>query len=494
MRITPTFELSLSTRILFTLSLLLLLTAGIAVTAIWYAGRFNNMLTEVAGQRLELVQTARIMETALANQKGFVTYFFLDGDPKWLKELAAHRQKFREALSTALDFQQSPPQLDILKKISRQYESYILAKDRVIELYRSGKKKEGETLHWRVREQFFALNDLCMTYRQRCEQSIHQIRVAGKDQVREVWGVAIALMVFQVLVGIFLAFKLFSQIILPIRTLSRKTTHDNEVVRSPDEVKALKHGVNNLIDNMDRTQNELQQSKEMLVNSEKMALVGKLAPVVAHSIRNPMTSINMRLFSLQRNLDLTETQKEDFQVVAEEMRRLDNIVQNYLEFSRPHKLKKEKLCISTVIDMTLELLSYRLDLYNIRVTRQAEHTGALISADPELMKEVFVNLLVNACDAMENGGDITIAEKEVVADNIGRAMMVQVIDNGPGISSEMQARVLEPFETTKPEGTGLGLFIATRIIKEHDGELQLTSNEGEGATFTIVLPVFEETS
>ena len=110
------------------------------------------------------------------------------------------------------------------------------------------------------------------------------------------------------------------------------------------------------MEEMDRARTELKQSKALLMNSEKMALVGKLATEVAHSIRNPMTSINMRLFSLKRNLEMSDVQKEDFEVVADEMRRLDNIVRNFLEFSRPHKLKKQKVNISDVIDMTIDLV------------------------------------------------------------------------------------------------------------------------------------------
>ncbi|MBC2717841.1 MAG: hypothetical protein HF978_21265 [Desulfobacteraceae bacterium] len=205
-----------------------------------------------------------------------------------------------------------------------------------------------------------------------------------------------------------------------------------------------------------------------------------------------MTSINMRLFSLKRSLELKDIQQEDFEVVSEEMRRLDNIVRNYLEFSKPHKLKKQRINISQVIDMTLDLLRYRLELHSVEVIRKQSDNLPLIDADPELLKEVFVNLMVNACEAMENGGEIVISEEEALAENIGRAVLVKVKDNGPGMSEEVRKRILGPFETTKADGTGLGLFIAVRIIEEHGGTLELHSKEGQGTTFSLTFPACGE--
>jgi signal transduction histidine kinase len=200
----------------------------------------------------------------------------------------------------------------------------------------------------------------------------------------------------------------------------------------------------------------------------------------------------MRLFSLKRNLELTEFQQEDFEVVSEEMRRLDNIVRNFLEFSKPHKLKKQPVNISQVIDMTVDLLCYRLELNSVEIIRKQSANLPSIDADPELLKEVFVNLMVNACEAMENGGKIIISEEEALAENIGRAVLVKFTDNGPGMSEEVRKRVLEPFETTKENGTGLGLFIAVRIIEEHGGTMELHSKEGQGTTFAITFPASEE--
>ncbi len=483
---------SLSTRIIIHISLLLAMTIFIGILSIWYAVGSYDSIDSLVGYRMESLQAAREMENALANQKGFVTYYFLDNDPKWLQKLSFYRQSFSDWLQTASRVDPDPAHAAVLDHIEKQYRKYIDGKDRVIALYREGKRKEGEHLHWQVRGEFFDLNHLCQKYESLNQQEIDRLRETSRVRAGQISTVLVVAMVSSVVLGILLMFMLFAQIIEPIRRLTKIAHAEEAPEPMGNEVTMLSRGVRDLMADMDRTRSELEQSKELLLHSEKFAMVGKLATEVAHSIRNPMTSINMRLFSLQRNLEMSENQKEDLAVVAEEMQRLDNIVRNFLEFSRPHKLQKQNIIISDIIDMTLELLEYRLELHNVHIVRESPSQLPPVSADPELMKEVFVNLIVNACEAMGSGGRIFIIEEEGLADKIGRAVIVKFRDTGPGFSEVLKEKVLEPFYTTKPDGTGLGLFIVSRIVTEHGGRLDLSSVEGDGATFIITLPVATE--
>lgn len=478
----------ISTRIFINLFMLLCATFGIGLTSIWYSVQFNTMLNQVIEKDMEALQASREMETELARQKGFVTYYFLDGDPKWLNELAVHRKSFIKWFQQAVEVDQKSEHKILLEQIHENYKRYKTDKDEVIELYQAGDRKAGEALHWKVRENFFELNDLCLRYKQANEFHIQQVRDESHSRLQRITAAVVIFMSLALVLAILLVFFMVTQVLIPIRRLSQKTATKEETSPAGNEVKVLSNHVRGLMANMDRARSELEQSQAMLVNSEKMALVGKLATEVAHSIRNPMTSINMRLFSLKRNLELTDFQQEDFEVVSAEMRRLDNIVRNFLEFSKPHKLKKQQINISRVIDMTLDLLCYRLELHSVSIVRKQSADLPPIEADPELLKEVFVNLMVNACEAMEDGGEIVISEEAAFAENIGRAVLVKVSDNGPGMSEEVRSRVLEPFETTKANGTGLGLFIAVRIVEEHGGTFELHSIEDEGTTFIMTFP------
>ena len=160
--------------------------------------------------------------------------------------------------------------------------------------------------------------------------------------------------------------------------------------RPDDEIQALSHRVHGLIEDIDQTASELEKSREHLQQAEKMALVGKLAAGMAHSIRNPFTSVKMRLFSLERSLNMSEVQKDDLRVISEEIRHIDTIVQNFLEFSRPPRLKIQKISPSAVVDAAIALLSHRLKSYDVSVELIRKAPLPEIEADPEQLKEVLV--------------------------------------------------------------------------------------------------------
>ncbi|MGQ9655709.1 MAG: sensor histidine kinase, partial [Thermodesulfobacteriota bacterium] len=295
-----------------------------------------------------------------------------------------------------------------------------------------------------------------------------------------------------VLLGILLGYVLVNQVLEPIRRLVVGAEGDSSRSFPTDEVKALRRRFDSLMVDVDQTKTQLEKSKEHLVQSEKWAQVGKLAAGVAHSIRNPLTSLKMRLFSMERTLDLSESEKEDFEVISEEIRHIDNIVRNFLDFSRTPKLKMQRVSPSDVVDMALQLMRHRLDTYNIQVKVLRQERLSEIWADPDQLKEVLVNLLDNACEAMTGGGSVEIIEEQGYEAPLGRVAVIRVSDDGPGVPESIQGKIFQPFFSTKEEGTGLGLSIATRIVEEHGGWLELWSQEGKGATFIITLPVREE--
>ena len=243
-----------------------------------------------------------------------------------------------------------------------------------------------------------------------------------------------------------------------------------------------------LKDTVHRTQAELDESNRNLRHVEKLAMVGKLAAGMAHSVRNPLTSVKMRLFSLNRTAHLNEDQNDDLRVISQEIEHIDTIVQNFLEFSRPPKLQMQMVSPSTVLDMMLQLLTHRLKSYEVTVTRNKGENLPEIKCDPEQLKEVFVNLVENACQAMGRGGHITITENVEPGEN-GSVCVIHVQDNGPGMSEKIAEKIFNPFFTTKDEGTGLGLSIVERIIENHNGRIRVESREGEGACFIVTLPV-----
>ena len=240
------------------------------------------------------------------------------------------------------------------------------------------------------------------------------------------------------------------------------------------------------------TRTSLERSRTQLLQAEKLASVGKLAASVAHEIRNPLTSLKMRLFSLRQTFGGDPLHSDDFQVVSDEIGRLERIIRNFLEFSRPPDLLLRSQALAPLLDRTLELCGHRLSEKDIALTRQDGAGLPLVLADADQLKQVFINLLNNAAEALPEGGKLQLSSA-VEAGPEGRLLaVVRFADNGPGIPPEFQGHIFEPFFTTKDEGTGLGLCIAARIMARHQGRLELESSTSQGSTFAVWIPIDPE--
>jgi len=484
-------RISLRSRIYALLAVLVLITLLGGGVSMWYSYRMERVLAAIIEKNLVAFKSSQALETALTNQKGFVSYYFMDGDPAWLSRLGEYRQIFRERLDQVRLSAENNEQIDAVARIRVKYANYVAAKDQVIELYKARERSAGEQLHRSVRNQFFEVLALCEAYKEIHLNQINTARLSSRSQARRLRISAVAAILSVTLLTALLFFVMVKHVLGPIRRLSSEVDREGLSQKNTDEIKALSHTVHGLIEDIDKTYSELEKSREHLLQAEKLALVGKLAAGMAHSIRNPFTSVKMRLFSLARALQLTDTQQDDLAVISEEIRHIDTIVQNFLEFSRPPKLIMQSISPSCVVDSAIQLLEHRLKSYDVTIRVVREFPLPEIQADPEQLKEVIVNLIVNACEAMQKGGAIVIHEEEGPAGPIARAAVIHVSDNGPGISEAIREKILQPFFTTKEEGTGLGLSIAARIVEEHRGRLEFTSNPDMGTTFTIALPFRE---
>ena len=481
-------RIGLRIRIYIILAALIFITFAGGLVMIWYTYRIEGLFTYIIDKNVAAFQVAEALEIALVNQKGFVTYYFMDGDPDWLRQLGEYRQLFRERIKEASSLVETEQQKESLKLIQTEYEKYIELKDQVISYYKSGKREEGSKIHSEARARFFKSLELCEQFRDLYAKRISQVRSESLDQAIRLRVIAGSAIITALCLGIVLVFVLIKHILQPVRLLAMEADRENLPADSENEVKALSRSVRGLIEDFDQTHLELERSRETLLQAEKLAMVGKLAAGVAHSIRNPLTSVKMRLFSLSRALDMPATQKEDFDVISEEISHIDTIVQNFLEFSRPPRLKTQDISPSEVVDLVLQLLRHRLESGNIHLKVNRKSPLPKVQIDPEQMKEVLVNLIVNACESMEGEGVIEISEEEGHIKDRGDVVLIRLADNGPGIPEAIQPKVLQPFFTTKEEGTGLGLSIAEKIVNNHGGSLEFQSKEGEGTVFTITLP------
>jgi signal transduction histidine kinase len=230
----------------------------------------------------------------------------------------------------------------------------------------------------------------------------------------------------------------------------------------------------------------LEEAHARLRHAEKLAALGNLAASVAHDINNPLTGILTYLYLMQQSLsDGSELQK-DLELIERQAQLIADLVKQLQSFSRPPRKDKRPVALRILIDDILKLIEHDLRKRNISVTCGCEYQLPEVLGSPDQLSEVFMNLIINARDAMPSGGLLEI--RATVDDD--SMVVVQISDTGPGIAPEIMAHLFEPFHTTKGEhGTGMGLAICYRIVEEHGGEIQAKSHSGQGTTFIIRLPM-----
>jgi len=231
---------------------------------------------------------------------------------------------------------------------------------------------------------------------------------------------------------------------------------------------------------------EQKQTQAHLIQTEKMAALGRLSASLAHEINNPLQALRSGL-SLLRGRPLSEEKRQRYLEIAHrEVERLITTVEQILNFSRPSAEQRERADINALLKETLALAGKQLQHARVTVRRQLAPELPLVEMVAGQIKQVFLNIILNALDAMPDGGELTVATGW---DRDRRAVWIAFTDNGVGIPAEDIPHIFEPFFTRKPGGTGLGLTISYGIIERHGGRIEVESQIGRGSTFTVFLPV-----
>lgn len=234
---------------------------------------------------------------------------------------------------------------------------------------------------------------------------------------------------------------------------------------------------------------ELKSTTQQLWQAAKLASVGELAASVAHELNNPLATIVLRIESALTQTPASDPRRRGLEIVAQEARRMGDLLGNLLHFARRGREESSTVDVKQELIKAAELIHPLLRKRRIEIRMDLAPDTPLLYADRQKLRQVFLNLLANAGDAMTNGGVLTLRTN---ASSRGSTPIVciEVSDTGVGISARHLQKVMEPFFTTKEEGkgTGLGLAICRRIVTEHRGEIEIQSAEGKGTTVRLTLP------
>lgn len=299
-------------------------------------------------------------------------------------------------------------------------------------------------------------------------------------------------------------------LLLHSRKVAKMELDEHVELKSDDEIGQLAREFNEMTDRLRQAQGEYVQLTEtleakvgartaeiaemhsQLARSEKLASLGQLVAGIAHEINNPLAGILMFANLFAEDRSLPQAKRDDALIIVRETQRCAEIVKRLLEFSRNSIPRKKSAALVGIMDDTLALLEHQANLGNIEIVRRYSPDLPAIEVDPGQIEQVFVNMVVNACQAMPLGGRLTIA---IAADYDRYQLVTTIEDTGQGISQENLEKIFDPFFTTKEHavngmtGTGLGLSVSYGIVQNHGGRIEVVSEVGKGTKFTVELPL-----
>jgi signal transduction histidine kinase len=256
------------------------------------------------------------------------------------------------------------------------------------------------------------------------------------------------------------------------------------VRKSRDEFTDLAIAIN-------RMSRELERREEFLLQSQKLRAVGSLTAGIAHEVNNPINNIMLTAAALQEDFDTLpgDEKQELIGDIVEQTERASKIIRNLLDFARESEISTERLKIGEVVGNAINLAANQLKLSGVRLVGDIPNDLPEINGDRQYLSQVFLNLILNAVDAMADGGGRLTVSSDVSLDT--RCVAIHISDTGPGMSPRVLKAIFDPFFTTKSSGsgTGLGLSVSLGIVQKHGGEIKVESTVGEGSTFTVLLPV-----
>lgn len=319
--------------------------------------------------------------------------------------------------------------------------------------------------------------------------------------------IALVGIVLIVLISVFLARRLarpLTRLEEIARNIAGGVYKREFIVKGPREIEDLAHSLDEMARQLEAEKRELEEwgntlekkvnerAEEMkkiqsqMFRSEKLASLGKLAAGVAHEINNPLTGILTNSSLLLEDMEAGDPRREDVDVMVKETMRCREIVKRLLDFAKQTKPQTRLASLNTLLENIILLVRNQASFRNVAIQMEPGQAIPNVFVDPDQIQQVFINIILNAAEAMTKGGSLKIATA-LAPDR--QSVVVRFADTGPGIPDAMREKIFDPFYTTKEHGTGLGLSISYGIVEQHGGTISVDSMMGKGSTFIIQLPI-----
>ncbi|HEX9883735.1 MAG TPA: HAMP domain-containing sensor histidine kinase [Desulfobaccales bacterium] len=460
--------------------LAILIFAGLSFQAHWEMGK-----------RLRLVERADDLVNNILEIRRFEKNFFLYRQSASLTEARSYLQRVDEICCSkeegVLHVQTGPPH-EWFHQILSQYQDTLTLIEALPQKSSPGPDPP-------------ALSSLEDNLRNLGQQLLTMAERWAKEEratIDRLFLRAIYLFVFSiilfVILGMVVAWYISRLLVRPLfqmQTYMEKIAHGDFTPIPDSECKSQEFF--SLFRAFNRMINELEHHQEQLLQSGKIAAIGTLTAGIAHELNNPINNIVLTAEALKEDLStLDQGEAQDLiHDILVQSQRASEIVRNLLDFSRSEQPVSEPVNIVQILRDTLKLVQNQVALSGVEVERDLPSALPIIHGNPKTLQQIFLNLFINAIQAMRDGGTLAVRAR---TENGGQWLKVEVADTGVGIDPEDLPHIFEPFYTTKEvgRGTGLGLSVSYSIAQKHGGHIEVKSQKGAGSTFTVVLPVDEE--
>lgn len=480
------------------MSLLLVL---LGIISIFYTNRMQKNTRRILEENVSGLKAAEELEIALMDMKGLTANYLIDGKQSWLDIFAQKKATFLFWFNQAEERSDTAEEIRIIHTIDSLFVDYLFFQQKVIEQIGQGDRTRAyETLTQEMLATFNLIYNVCeelLAFNEK--QMLSTSDMIDRDNTTVnylVFGMGFT----GIICGLGLSLLLSWQITHPIYNLVLriKGATKEDVIQKVDidnltELEHLDKYVRTLIEKVSEINKDLEQSQMMLLRSEKLAALGKMTAGLAHEIRNPLTAIKMLMFSLKDELIASSHLSRDIDVVIFEIGRIEKFLQDFLDFARPPNPNLGRHRIGTIIEETMLLLAPQIKKAGIQLEIPEQNKNPLVHVDNEQLKQVLMNVMLNAIQAIPSDGKLQITTNIQRDVNEQTAhLIIKIHDNGPGIPNDLINQIFDPFITGREDGIGLGLSIANQIIHNHGGWIKAENNQEGGATFIINLPIGED--
>jgi two-component system sensor histidine kinase HydH len=468
------------------------LLCGTCLACAWYISRLQATTARIVSENVASLQAAQDLVIHVRQLRYHSFVYLLDPQPRRLAPIETDEQQFEETLRSARRLAGTPAEKECVATIAAGYEQYQGELARLREgVTRDRKPLElGELAdNHPARHVVEPCQELLRLNKESMEATSRDSERVGSQAYLLMLLVGVAGPVGGLLSGLGIARGLsrsLGQLSVRVQDMAQHLDQDVASVNlvADGDLHNLDRQLQYVVRRVAEVAERLQRQQRDMLRAEQLAAVGQLAASVAHEVRNPLTAVKMLVEVALRPRQPRPLTDDDLHVMHREIARLEKTVQNFLDFARLPAPRRSDWDLCDVIARAVELVQARARQQRVDIAVDCPAAPVTAAVDRDQLHTVFVNLFLNALDAMPQGGTLRVA--------VGRqeeAVEVQVCDTGPGIAPEMRERLFTPFASSKPTGTGLGLSLSRRIVEEHGGSLRASNRAEGGACFTIVLPL-----